>query len=759
MPSKIIKGLIVFALLLQGCQKEPTEIPTSQIIPAPQSQSYNNGVFTFEKDLIIKKHDAFPYAFSFLESFLKLNNSIRINDLEKGPSIEFVLDETMENEEGYALQIEKDKITIFASKDAGALYAVQTLRQILPDAFESNSNLITKTSIRCQKIVDEPRFRYRGMHLDVGRHIYSTDFIKKYIDAIAMLKMNTFHWHLTEDQGWRIEIKKYPKLNEIGAYRNETLIGHYNDQPQTFDKEKYGGFYSQDEVKEIVAYAQERHVTIIPEIEMPGHSQAAIAAYPELGCRQEPVEVATKWGVFEEIYCSRDETFEFLEDVLDEVLALFPSEYIHIGGDEAPKTRWKECNDCQNRIRSEGLQDEHELQNYFISRIERYLNSKGRQIIGWDEILEGGLAPNATVMSWRGINGAIEAVKAGHQVVMTPTSHCYFDYYQSENDSEPLAIGGYIPLEKVYSFEPIPEELSAEESELVLGAQANMWTEYMANSQQVEYMLFPRVLAMSEVLWTSSEKRDYMAFVPRVEHFVNRLKVLDFNYANHLYEVEENLIFNEGNIKYELSTLTEGKDIRYTVDGEVPTVNASLYESPILIDSTAKVRSAVFKENKRLGSIHEKKFDFHKGVGQKISLNIEPHPSYNAGGIQALINSIKGSDTRYGDKEWLGFWGEDVEVTIELDKPTEIKSISTRFHNGKGQWIYAPRKMLIYLDDDKVLLKDIFSRETTHANVNININETTQKIRISIPNYGIIPEGAQGAGNKAWTFIDEIRIE
>lgn len=759
MPTKIITGMIVFVLLILACNNESFTDPTSQIIPAPKSHSFSEAYFTFEDELHIEKHEKFPLSISFLESYIDLNGSVNINDSGNGPTITFVHDENVKNEEGYILDIKEDKIAIIAREDVGAFYAIQTLRQILPVGFESTSERMTQTSIRCQRIEDEPRFKYRGLHLDVGRHMYSTDFIKKYIDALAMLKMNTFHWHLTEDQGWRIEIKKYPKLNEIGAYRNETLIGHYNDQPQTFDNTKYGGYYTQEEVKDIVSYAKERHVTVIPEIEMPGHSQAAIAAYPELGCRQEPVEVATKWGVFEEIYCSRDETFDFLQDVLDEVLELFPSEYIHIGGDEAPKTRWKECQDCQNRIKSEGLKDEHELQNYFISRIERYLNSKGRQIIGWDEILEGGLAPNATVMSWRGITGAIEAAKAGHQVVMTPTSHCYFDYYQSENESEPLAIGGFLPLEKVYSFEPIPDELSEEEADFVLGAQANMWTEYMPDSKQVEYMLFPRLLAMSEVVWTSKENKDYNTFVPRVEDFINRLKILDYNYANHLYEIEESLNFNDRKISYELSTLTKEKDIRFTLDGEVPTVNSILYESPILIDSTATVRSAVFMGSTRLGSINEKKFNFHKGVGQKISLNIEPHPSYNAGGVKALTNSIKGSDTRYGDKEWLGFWGEDVEITIELDKPTEIKRISTRFHNGKGQWIYAPRKILVYLDDDKVVLKDIFERETTHAHVTINLDETAQKIRISIPNYGIIPEGAQGAGNKAWTFIDEIRID
>ncbi len=414
------------------------------------------------------------------------------------------------------------------------------------------------------------------MHLDVSRHMYPVEFIKKYIDALAMLKMNTFHWHLTDDQGWRIEIKKYPKLQEVAAYRKETLIGHYSNQPHQFDGKKYGGYYTQEEVKDIVAYAQKRFITVIPEIEMPGHSQAAIAAYPELGCSGEQVEVATKWGVFEDIYCPKEETFKFLENVLDEVVALFPSEYIHIGGDEAPKTQWKNSSESQALIKSEGLKDEHELQNYFITRMEKYLNSKGKQIIGWDEILEGGLAPNATVMSWRGTNGAVEAAKSGHNVVMTPTSHCYFDYYQSDNDDEPTAIGGYLPLEKVYGFNPIPEELNSEEAKYILGAQGNIWTEYMPTSEQAEYMAFPRILAMSEVVWTNAENKNYEDFVSRVENFHKRLDVLDINYANHLFEINGEMISVNSKSFYKLETLTEGKDIRYTLDGNEPTIASEI---------------------------------------------------------------------------------------------------------------------------------------------------------------------------------------
>jgi hexosaminidase len=361
---------------------------------------------------------------------------------------------------------------------------------------------------------DIPKFQWRGMHLDVSRHFFSKEFIKKYIDYLAMYKMNTFHWHLTDDQGWRIEIKKYPKLTEVGAWRNGSMTGHYTDQ--TFDDIRYGGFYTQEEIKEIVAYAKERYITVVPEIEMPGHALAALASYPEFSCTGGPFEVGKSWGVFDDVFCPKDETFTFLENILAEVIALFPSEYIHIGGDECPKVRWKSCPKCQKRIKDEKLKDEHELQSYFIQRIEKFVNSKGRKIIGWDEILEGGLAPNAAVMSWRGTEGGIAAAKEKHFVVMSPGSHCYFDHYQGEPKNEPIAFGGYTNVEKVYSFNPIPKELSEEESKYILGAQANVWTEYINTPEHVEYMVFPRIAALSEVLWGTSNPNEYKVFETRL---------------------------------------------------------------------------------------------------------------------------------------------------------------------------------------------------------------------------------------------------
>ena len=466
--------LFLIALLFLSCKEQSSQVEEIAIIPKPLYQKIEKGVFILDGNIQLISTEKLNEVSNYFEAHVRESYQLEFSKNESDKKIIFKSDENIQNEEGYKLTINKNLIEVISKNSKGAFYAVQSLFQLLPINSDSKS-----IAIPCIEIKDQPQFKYRGMHLDVGRHFFSVDFIKKYIDLMSRLKMNTFHWHLTEDQGWRIEIKKYPKLQEVAAFRNETLIGHYSDQPHQFDGKRYGGFYTQKQIKEVVAYASTRQITIIPEIEMPGHSQAAIAAYPELGCTGEQVEVATKWGVFEEVYCPKENTFKFLEDVIDEVVALFPGKYIHIGGDEAPKTNWKKCDHCQKLIKKENLKDEHGLQSYFIARMEKYINSKGKQIIGWDEILEGGLAPNATVMSWRGTNGAVQAAKEGHDVILTPGSHCYFDHYQSDNENEPLAIGGFLPLEKVYSFNPIPEELNKEESKYVLGAQGNVWTEYM----------------------------------------------------------------------------------------------------------------------------------------------------------------------------------------------------------------------------------------------------------------------------------------
>ncbi|WP_268225718.1 beta-N-acetylhexosaminidase [Sinomicrobium oceani] len=532
--------LMTLVLLYSACGKEKRNVEKVGIIPQPVEMEFKNDVFVMDEDTKISYPESFAQVVGFFSDYVANLSAIR---MEKTPedaknTIVFKEDSSIDNEEGYKLSVQPKKIIISASSPKGAFYAVQSLRQLMPVALEEGNykeDGDKEISIPTVEVYDEPRFAYRGQMLDVGRHFFPVEFIKKYIDLMSMFKFNKFHWHLTEDQGWRIEIKKYPKLTEVGAYRDSTIIGHYYDEPREWDTRKYGGFYTQEEVKEVVKYAQERYVTVIPEIEMPGHSEAALASYPELGCTGGPYQVQGIWGIHSNIYCTKEETFTFLEGVLDEVMALFPSKYIHIGGDEAPKDKWEQCDVCQALIRSEGLADEHELQSYFIQRIEKYLNSKGREIIGWDEILEGGLAPNATVMSWRGTEGAVEAAKQHHDVIMTPTAYCYLDYYQYKEDKEkkePLAIGGYLPMKKVYSFEPIPEELTAEEAKYVLGSQVNLWTEYIDSPEKVEYMEYPRAIAMGEVAWSAKERKDFDDFLYRLEPVLRRLDAMGVNYGD-----------------------------------------------------------------------------------------------------------------------------------------------------------------------------------------------------------------------------------
>ena len=754
MHYKNILGALVFISMLLNCENDENSIYNINIIPQPSEIIFNDGHFVLNEFTGIVYTDDFKVSGEFLKSYIQKGLDVNLNGPHK---IKFIQDLNL-SAESYILNINKNSIDIKARSDQGAFYAVQSLRQLLPPAFENKTFLSTPVTIPCVSINDNPEFSYRGMHLDVGRHLFSVDFIKKYIDALAMLKMNTFHWHLTEDQGWRIEIKKYPKLQEVAAYRQETLIGHYNDQPHQFDNQKYGGYYTQNEIKDIVQYANSRFITVIPEIELPGHSQAAIAAYPTLGCTDEPVKVATKWGVFEEIYCPKEYTFTFLEDVLDEVMALFPSKYIHIGGDEAPKMRWKNCDHCTELILREGLKNEHELQSYFISRIEKYLNSKGRQIIGWDEILEGGLAPNATVMSWRGVTGAVEAAKQQHHVIMTPTSHCYFDYYQSENEQEPLAIGGYLPLEKVYNFNPIPHELNDAEAKFVLGAQGNVWTEYMSTSAQVEYMVFPRILAMSETVWSKQELKNYANFIKRVENFHERLDLLNINYANHLYEIQGKLISNNQGLNYNLKTVTEGKTIRYTLDNSEPISSSKIYSNSIPIKESVQVTAALFNLSGKLGKTFSQYINLHKGVGENIAIDTEINESYSGSGVQGLVNGISGSDSRYGDKEWLGFSGKDIEITIDFNEITQINSIKTRFYNGHGQWIYAPTHLFVTYDNEEPHKVTILDSGNLVIPVTIKGHKDVKRLSLTIPNHGLISDGKQGAGNKAWTFIDEIII-
>jgi hexosaminidase len=518
--------------------QEPTPAPNVAIIPRPESLTVGRGQFTLNAKTVIYSDVATAgLARRFAAALMPatgLSIPVRVGVAATGAGIVLRRDRrlTRLGDEGYELTVTPRRITIRAREPAGVFYGVQSVRQLLPpETFRAAKVDSVAWVIPAVRIVDRPRFAWRGAHLDVGRHFMPKEFVKKYIDLLALQKMNTFHWHLTEDQGWRLEILKYPRLTQVGAWRTQTIIGHQQGGDSTtwqFDGVRHGGYYTQADVREIVAYARDRFVTVVPEIEMPGHALAAIAAYPQLGVTGQPADVGTRWGVYANILNADSSTMAFMEDVLTEVMALFPSRFIHNGGDEADKTLWKASPRIQERIRELGVKDEHELQSWIIRQIDAFLTAHNRRLVGWDEILEGGLAPGAAVMSWRGTNGGIEAARAGHDVVMAPTSNTYFDYYQSQNTAgEPLAIGGFLPLEAVYAFEPVPADLEPQYRAHILGAQGQLWTEYMPGPKQVEYMAFPRLTALAEVLWTSPERKDYRDFLARLGAHLQRLTVLD----------------------------------------------------------------------------------------------------------------------------------------------------------------------------------------------------------------------------------------
>lgn len=767
--------LFLFIFLTSSCETEPITPPLqgiADIIPAPLKFSKKEGNFLLSENVQISIPDEntdWRLVAEHLNDKIQNSTSKRLeittSEAQEKGLIRIIQSNDIIQKEGYQLNINASEIVLKANTPNGAFLGVQTLLQLMPsEVFSKNKTTNFRFNIPQVEIIDAPRFSYRGMHLDVARHFFSVEDVKRYIDLMGMHKYNTFHWHLTEDQGWRIEIKKYPNLTKVGGFRKETLVGHYNDQPHQFDGKRYGGFYTQEQIKEVVKYAAERFITIIPEIELPGHAQAAIAAYPELGCTDGQLEVMTKWGVSNNVFCPTEETFTFLENVLLEVIELFPSEYIHIGGDECPKTQWKESAFCQGLMKENKLKDEMELQSYFIQRIEKFLNSKGKKIIGWDEILEGGLAPNASVMSWRGVQGGIDAATQGHDVIMSPTSHCYFDYYQSQHKNEPLAIGGYLPIEKVYSYEPIPAEVPEDKVHHIRGVQANLWTEYIPSPSQLDYMTYPRACALAEVAWTDKSNRDFSDFVKRLNSHLSRLEAFGVNTAMNVFDIDGDFTSQNGQLMTTLKSNVANATIAYTLDGSDPTLQSKIYKNAFTIDASNQLLAVGFINDVQRGRSFEKNINFHKATGKTISIKEQPEPRYSAGGIAAIINGINGSDERYGDKEWLGFEGKNMEAVIDMKEETEISKVSFRFFKGEGQWIYLPKKVSIFVsnDRDKFTLAtestDITS-STKIANPTIEVNSKGRYIKVLIERFGIIPDGLQGGGHEAWLFVDEIIVE
>ncbi len=615
MTNKII-CLLSAALLLFSCTVEKQSSGPVSIIPQPKFFQLEEGVFTLDRRTPIYvdvADSATLRTLAFLNDRLEKAAGFKLEIIDDDPlrhgqeKAVFVLDAGL-NKEAYNLAIKPNRLLIEYGDGAGIFYAVQTLLQLLPEQiFAETRQRGVKWEVPCCSIEDSPRFPYRGMHLDCCLHFFSVDFLKKYIDVMAMHKVNRFHWHLTEDQGWRLEIKKYPLLTEKGQWRKETVIGSLASG--FYDGTPYGGYYTQEEVKELVKYAAERYVTIIPEIELPGHALAAIACYPELSCGLEDhYETATRWGIFRQVYCPKEETFKFLEDVFDEVFELFPTELVHIGGDECPKASWKKCPHCQALIKKLGLKDEFELQSWFIQRMEKYINSKGHQIIGWDEILQGGLAPNAKVMSWLGEEGGIKAAQQHHEVVMAPYPKYYLDYWQADPESEPLAMGGPTTLRTMYEYNPVPEVLTPEERKYIIGVEGCVWTEYMPTPARVEYMAWPRMCAIADAGWTRAPK-DWDAFTRRLEKHLGRLDLLGVGYCKAFYnpfiELHKDTQFSK---IATISVDAPDAEIHYTLDGSTPTVDSPVYTGPFVINPQQKVSAVAIRNGKALGEVKYKIF-------------------------------------------------------------------------------------------------------------------------------------------------------
>ena len=775
MNQKLLTGAVAaMAFLLPSTAMGQTA--DFNIIPQPQQVVADaSAPFTLNSNTVIyvqtNSQDMKRNA-TMLASYIQEATGIRptIGKLVKGsPAIILSIDKTISNAEGYRLNSDAKQIRIAGASAAGVFYGIQTLRKSLPLC----NGKATQVSIPAVHITDAPRFAYRGTHLDVSRHFVTADSIRQFIDMLALHNINRFHWHLTDDQGWRIEIKKYPLLTAIGSKRAQTVIGHNSGK---YDGKPYSGYYTQKEIRDIVKYAADRYITIVPEIDLPGHMQAALAAYPELGCTGGPYKVWQKWGISDDVLCAgNDKVLAFIDNVLKEVTQLFPSKYIHVGGDECPKVRWKDCPKCQARIKAlhleakDGHSAEERLQSYVITHASNYLKSLGRNTIGWDEILEGGLAEGATVMSWRGEAGGIAAAKQNHDVVMTPNSYLYFDYYQSlDKANEPQAIGGYLPLQRVYSYEPMPEELTAEEARHIIGVQANIWTEYMPTFKHMQYMALPRVAALSEVQWSQPQLKDYTDFTNRLIGLTHLYDRLGYNYAKHLYNVN---IHIDSDTKWQelvVHMTTAGDaEIRYTLDGSLPTASSTLYTGAIHLQKSAKIRAAAFRNGKS-SSVTAQDVTFNKATACPVKLLQPTHKSYTFNGGAALTDGLVG-DKGFGTGRWLGFSGNDLEAVIDLKKPTEVSSVSLNTCVDKGSWIFDARNIEVSLSTDGVNFTSVAKHSLPAMEKNSADNINTYELKFSqtkaryIKVYATsehnIPDWHSGKGKPAFLFVDEISVK
>lgn len=772
---KIIIGLSA-GLFLASCQtKKETSVADYQVIPLPQRIDFQqSGEFLINSSTKItfpegneKLQKNAQHLSEYIEKQTGIKLSVNPENETKENTIQLQTGLVSDNKEAYELAVNQANITIKGTTEAGVFYGIQTLRKSIP------VKKVSEVAMKYVTISDAPRFAYRGGHLDVARHFFTADSVKIFIDMLALHNMNTFHWHLTDDQGWRFESKKYPKLTEVGSMRSETVIGRNSGK---YDGIPHGGFYTQEQIKDIIAYAQDRHITIIPEIDLPGHMLAALAAYPELGCHQGPYKIWGQWGVSEDVLnVGKPETYDFIKGILEEVADIFPSKYVHIGGDECPKTQWKTNAECQAKIKELGIKGdskhtaEEYLQSYVISFAEKVLAAKGKKIIGWDEILEGGIAPNATVMSWRGIEGGTFAAQTGHDAIMTPMSFVYFDYYQTQDtDNEPLAIGGYVPVERVYSYEPVPEVLTAEQRKHILGVQANIWTEYIKTFKHAQYMALPRYAALSEVQWLQPERKNYDDFLKRVTSLIKIYELYGYNYATHIFDLKADItaLENEGAIQISFS-FVDNLPVYFTLDGSEPSEKSQKYTEPIKISSDAKIRAVGIRQNGKT-RVFSEDFTFNKATARPIKMLSTIYPSYKYKGESVLVDgTIGGENFRTG--RWIAFSGDDLEAVIDLGQETEISSVGFNANVITGDWIYGARSFSVSVSNDTTDFKEVISekypQETEHKKeiraYSLQFNPTkTRFVKVKIGSEHSIPQWHKDASGKlGFLFIDEIFIK
>lgn len=774
--NKTIQFASLLALLglIASCKSEQ-KVANYQVIPLPQEiASVQSNPFVLgngAKIIYPAGNEKMQKNALFLAEYLKKATgkdfSIQEGAEEKG-AIVLTLGLEAENPEAYQLKVNAEGITVAAPTEAGVFYGIQTLRKSIPVAMGAD------VSLPAVEINDYPRFGYRGVHYDVSRHFFTVEETKTYIDMMVLHNMNRLHWHLTDDQGWRLEIKKYPKLTEVGAKRPETVIGRNTGK---YDGTPHEGFYTQEQAKEIVAYAAERYITVIPEVDLPGHMQAALAGYPHLGCTGGPYEVWKDWGVSDQVLCAgNDVTMQFINDVFTELIEIFPSEYIHVGGDECPKSEWAKCPKCQARIKALGLKSddkhtkEERLQSFVINSIEKFLNEHGRKIIGWDEILEGGLAPNATVMSWRGEAGGIEAAKQGHDVIMTPNTYLYFDYYQTKDtDNEPLAIGGYVPLEKVYGYEPMPAVLTPEEQKYIIGVQANHWSEYFPTFSQLQYMALPRWAALAEAQWTDPAKtqKDYKKFLSRLTQLIGIYDAEGYNYGKHVFDVTA--LFNpnpaDGTLDVMLTTI-DGAPIYYTLDGTEPTATSPVCDSLLKIKENATLQAIAIRSNGSSRMLSEK-IAFCKSSIKPIVANQPVNKQYEFNGAPTLVDGLKGNGN-YKTGRWIAFYKNDMDVTIDMQQPTEISSAEISTCVEKGDWVFDARGFTVEVSEDGKTFTKVASEEYPQMkegdrnglyNHKLTFNPVKARyVRVLVPSEQQIPAWHGGKGNPGFLFVDEITL-